>query len=103
VANLGPPRAIVVVEIALNVANGKIVPKTVLEDLFGQFLFVDRLQPDAGGDLEMPTVRWNFAPADLHFFRIFPSLDFVTFSGSDFMLGVSFAQRLATSGSRAKR
>lgn len=46
----------------------------------------------------MPSSRGTFASVDFHFFFFL-----ATFSGSFFMLGVSFAQRLATSGSRAKR
>jgi len=96
---LRPLGAVVVINIALDIANGDIVPQSVLENLLGQFLFVNRLQPDTGGDLEMPTVRRDSATSYFHFFFLLV----VFFSGSFFMDGVSFAKRAATAGSRANK
>lgn len=103
-AGPGPAPAIVVVDVALDIADGEIVAKPVLEDLFCQLFLVDRFQRDAGCNLKMPAVGRDFATRYLHFFRrVSAALCSPFFSGSFFMLGVSFAKRFATSGSRAKR
>ena len=104
-ARFGPTGAVVIVDIPLNVPDGNIVPKPVLKDLLYQFFLVDRLQHNAGRDLKMPAVGRDFATTDFHIFfrRVSAALCDPFFSGNFFMLGVSFAQRFATSGSRAKR
>lgn len=93
-----PLRAIVGVDVALNVPGGDVVPQPVLENLPYKLLLIYGVQNDSRGYSEMPAARRNFASVDFHFFFFL-----AIFSGSFFMLGVSFAQRLATSGSRAKR
>lgn len=97
-ASRRPLRTVIGIDIPFDIAGRNVVSQPVLKNLSNKFLFIYRVKNHAGCDPKMPPSRRNFTPVNLHFF-FFAG----TFSGSFFMLGVSLAQRFATSGSRAKR